>query len=37
MVRGNLDPEMSGDPASVEGRQNGEQSVASRSPYDARE
>ena len=37
MVRGNLDPEMSGDPASVEGRQNGEQSVASRNPCDTRE
>ena len=37
MVHGNLDPEMSGDPASVEGRRNGEQSVASRNPCDARE
>ena len=35
-MRGILDPVMSGDPVSVEGRRNGEQSVASRIPCDVR-
>ena len=36
MVRDTPYSEMSEDPVSVEGRQDGEQSVASRSPCDAR-